>query len=129
MPMIIDDSIVAIFFLGAAPVPGVDWMMSVNEVQPNKAYKLVWRFRYYNTADPFDTKDKKNWYEGEVSATRAKALAGAQTVAHEIRNLSSKPELYHAIVRGESETVKSFLDRFTKLPFVHSRPLTGYGIA
>jgi hypothetical protein len=37
-----------------------DWMGTVT--REGGRWKFRYRFRYYNSADPFDVKDEKNWY-------------------------------------------------------------------
>ena len=49
-----------------------DWLACVYREQGQITWQLVHRFRYHNdaSADPFDGKDKKNFYSGMVDGAK-----------------------------------------------------------
>lgn len=39
-----------------------DWLACAVEMACGGRYRVVYRFRYHNSPDPFDESDEKNWY-------------------------------------------------------------------
>ena len=121
MSIRMDDSIRAVYYAVLA-VDSVDWLLGINEEEDH--YLIQYRFRYYNSDDPWDTEDKKNWYSGTVSKTK-------QSLGELIKNTNKGFEAIESIaegdcyklIRGEG-TQKQFFAEFEKLPFVHKRAAT-----
>jgi len=49
-----------------------DWLAALYR-DSDGAFVLVYRFRYYNSPDPFDTTDTKNWYKAKFQLDRAES--------------------------------------------------------
>lgn len=113
----LDEKIVGIWFMN--PMPGQDWMAAVNEIEPEAKYKLTYRFRYYKDDKAFDSEDKKNWYEGEVTGTRSYVIAAMRHVAQTLAEKSGEAgPVYEVLNDGD---VQKFRRTLGDMPFVFMR--------
>jgi hypothetical protein len=113
-----DEKIVGIWFLGT--VNGhQDWLAALRELEPDRRYELTYRFRYHDDDKVFDSKDRKNWYRGEIANTRAFAIAGIREAVRQLASASDgKP---CELMMNEERDVEKFFLEFEKLPFVFAR--------
>ena len=104
-----------------ANIPGVegDWMGCVSK-KDGQPTSIKWRYRYYNTPEPFDNKDKKNWYSAtteepiEVTTDKIKKLIWA---ADTFRGTKTDFILINA--RGEA-----VLEKIKDKPWFHMKKVT-----
>jgi hypothetical protein len=112
-----DKKIVGFWYLET--IPGYqDWMASVREIEPERKYEVMYRFRYYKDDKVFDSKDRKNWYRAEPSQTRAYVVAGIRAAARKLEEVSRGGKLYELMNDGDFEKFKR---EFENLPFVFMR--------
>lgn len=112
-----DEKIVGVWFLNHLPMQ--DWMAAVQEIEPDSKYKLTYRFRYYKDDKVFDSEDKKNWYEGEVTGTRSYVIASMRHVAETLREAGNTGnKLYEVLNDGD---LAKFHRTFRDMPFVFMR--------
>ena len=108
---------VGVWFVGMV---GKDWMCGVSRAGEGR-FAFKYRIRYYeHPTDPWDGKDRKSWYKGTATGTRAGMIENIRQLAAGVRVLAGGGEL-HECVRGEQESMDAFMDRFLAMPFVHAR--------
>jgi hypothetical protein len=111
-----DEKLVGIWFLATIP-NSQDWMAGVRELEPDQKYKLTYRFRYYKDDKAFDSEDKRNWYEGTVTGTRAYVIASLRSVAKKLAEMSTEP-LYEVL---NEHGLDQFMRDFQDQPFVYMK--------
>lgn len=111
-----DDKIVAIWFLSTTPEQ--DWMAAVRVIEEDRKYELVYRFRYYKDDKVFDSDDKKNWYKGEITATRSYVIAALRLVGQTMASAHGN-QLYELL--NEDGDIGKFMREFEKMPFAFVR--------
>lgn len=112
----IHEKTVGIWFIGISDKQ--DWLAGLTEVEPDSKYLLQYRFRYHNDDKIFDSKDKKNWYEGTVSGTRNYCLLSLRNVAQELALRAGGQTVYEILNEGNME---DFMRRFQDMPFAFAR--------
>jgi hypothetical protein len=130
--IIFDEKFVGLWFL--ATIPGSqDWLAGLSEIVPDEKYRLTYRFRYYTgdqSKNPFDDADKKNWYDGEVTGTRAYCIASLRMVAKQLHDMAvqtakaydAKPEkLYEVINDGD---LRKAIETYMSWPCAYVRAET-----
>ena len=123
MTIKLNESIVAIWYADLSE--DSDYLMSLSRI--DDGWDLVYRFRYYNSPDPWDEKDTKNWYRGKLSnenSTEAEVLATLNKV-FELMKLRADGRDCYVLLRGEGD-FKTFVKEFQKLPFVHQKSQEEY---
>lgn len=116
MSIIFNDNILGVWYV---TIPNGDYLAAVSRCKDGGAF-LQYRFRYYNSEEPWDEKDEKHWYEAR-SKDQTKVVAHASFVAKTLAN-ASKGKIWE-LIRGAG-SLEDFMAEFQKLPFVHSRPAT-----
>jgi hypothetical protein len=111
-----NEKIVAVWYISLVPNKQ-DWMAALSEIKPDEKYKLVYRFRYYMDGKIFDSDDKRNWYAGEATGTRAYCLAALRNVAQELAD-TAEQKVYETLNNGDFE---DFLRRFESQPYTFVR--------
>jgi hypothetical protein len=112
----LDDKIVGVWFLATGP--GVDWMASVREIQPDERYQLSYRFRYHKDDKPFDSDDEKHWYKAEIRATRQYVILGIRSTGKQLEAMGAESPLYEYL---NDKGFDEFWERFQNAPFVFVR--------
>ena len=113
-----NESLRGIWFCSS--IPGEqDFLLSLNRITEEQ-YEVTYRFRYYNSADPFDEKDKKNWYSAKITGKSEKEIIDSiRTLLGYL--LAKDDDIYPAeILRGD-RTLDEFMDEFMKQDFVHAQ--------
>ena len=64
-----------------------DWMAYLGKSKDGQRLRLEYRFRYYKDDLAFDSKDVKNWYEGEMGDASAQSLERAVATINKIVEL------------------------------------------
>jgi hypothetical protein len=100
--------------------PKADWLAAAQELEDGTIL-LTYRFRYYNSDEPFDSKDTKNWYEGKITEPLAEVVEKTSRIAAELAR-AAHGEKYE-LIRGTA-TLDQFVDQFTSLPFSHCKKFT-----
>jgi hypothetical protein len=111
-----DEKIVGVWFV--ATLPTQDWLAALRELEPDAKYELTYRFRYYKDDKPWDSEDKKNWYRGEVTGTRAYVIASIRAVVDTMVATGPKYEVMND--RGYAQFQRDFQDQ----PFVFAKMLS-----
>ena len=115
--IVIDEKLVGLWFLPT--ISGhQDWLAAVRVIEPDVKYELTYRFRYYKDDKAYDSEDKKNWYEGEVTGTRAYVVASIRSVARELERRADG-KLYE--IMNESGDMQEFMRKFADMPFAYVR--------
>ena len=121
-----DESIIGIWFMTTDR--DQDFMLGLNSEGDH--LRMRYRFRYYNPESQrsHDGKDKKNWFSAVVTAPRAEAIAKMEACLNQFalaaqRMFESSPKIW-SLVRGESETVGDFIDRFKAAPFANFKEMS-----
>ena len=120
MSIKLDETIVAVWFVNLDET--TDWMAGVNRT--DEGWELQYRFRYYNSEDPWDPEDKKSWYRCDLSNKESNEADAIDAISQAFEALkeASGGEAY-ALIRGES-THEQFVEEFRELPFTHARVAT-----
>ena len=102
-----------------------DIMAAVTEVEPDKRYKLDYRFRYYADDKVFNSEDKKSWYHLEAQITKEKmiSLARGMFTALEIAADGLLCEILN------NTDILDFERRLKAAPFMHWKEPTEAEIA
>jgi len=120
MSIEIDESIVGIWY--AALDGKSDFLMSVNTT--DEGWKIIYRFRYYHSDDPFDQEDVKNWFSATVSNKNISEMGMIKSTNKLFALLKDKAKgPCTVLLRGEG-TFEQFMDEFLELPFVHQKVFT-----
>jgi hypothetical protein len=117
--ILFDEKIVGVWFLSTIS-DHQDWMAAVREIEPDKKYELTYRFRYYTgdqTKNPFDDGDRKSWYKGQVSGTRAYVVASIRMVAKELERRADG-DLFELMNDGD---LQKMMRKFADMPFVYAK--------
>jgi len=123
-----DEKIVGVWFI--LTIHNVqDWMAGLREIVPEEKYSLTYRFRYYKDDNAWDSEDKKNWYEAEVTGTRAYCLASLRSVAEQLAKAARLRQEGNAEVGRVYEVINDsgydeFQRKFMDMPFVFARQET-----
>jgi hypothetical protein len=112
--IVFDEKTVGVWYL--KPAPDMDWLASVREIEPQAVYEFKYRFRYYKDEHAFDSKDRRNWYEGSIYGTRSFVIAGIRQAAKTL--LQSGESYYELLNDGD---IDAFFRRFQDAPFVFAR--------
>ena len=111
--IIMDEKLVGLWYMQTTEEQ--DWLLGIREVEPDKKYEVVYRFRYYEDESVFNSDDRKSWYEGTVSDTRKNVIIKIREMA-KIMNSAAVGKLYEYI---NDKGIDDFTERFKKAPFVH----------
>lgn len=101
---------------------GTDWIAGITELVENEEYLIQYRFRYYEDNKVFESKDRKNWYEGTTRGTKNYVLGCFKTVARDFKILSLYPESFFELI-NEGD-FKDFMKKLQDAPFSHARMAT-----
>jgi hypothetical protein len=119
--IVMDEKIVGVWYV-VTILDYQDWLAALREIEPDAKYELTYRFRYYTgdqSKNPFDDGDKKNWYSGEVTGTRAYCIAALRKVAGILHSTSMAGQpLYETL---NDRGIEQFMRDFQDLPFVYGR--------
>jgi len=110
-----DDTIRAIWYISLTETS--DWLMGLSEMEDS--FCISYRFRYYNSDDPFDKDDKKNWYKAKAKkskTTLTETLQGCSLAFSELKTIAETTG--YELIRGAG-SLDDFMDEFKTLPFVH----------
>jgi hypothetical protein len=113
--MVLDEKIVGIWFIGWEKR---DWMAGVRELEPEAKYELTYRFRYHKDDGIFESEDKKSWYSGTLSGTRAFVVASIKSMARGFAT-ASDGKLYEVL--NDDRDLDKFMRVFQEMPFVYMR--------
>lgn len=117
-----DEKIVGIWFL--ATIPGSqDWMAGLSEIEPDAKYKLTYRFRYYGDdgKNPFEGGDRRSWYDGTMTGTRAYCIAAIRQTGGMLASVAHE-KLYEVMNNGD---LGDFMRRFQDQPWAFMRVASG----
>ena len=119
MTIRIDESIRGIWYCVLMP-DEQDFLLALNCIAEEE-YVITYRFRYYNSDDPFDDEDEKNWYSCKGTGKSGSfAYTGSNYMKEEIiaaiRIITSSMSEATEILRGNRS-----LDEFMEQDFVHTK--------
>jgi hypothetical protein len=122
--IVIDDNIVAIWFMPTADQQ--DWLCAISEIEPDKKYKIVYRFRYHvDEKNPFESDDRKSWYEGSFTGTRHYAISSMREVVKTMWAATGrgphKTWPYEIVKTG---TLEEFTKKYLDAPFVFVKEIS-----
>jgi len=122
MSIILDENLIAIWY--ASLDEESDYLQSLSRT--DNGWDLTYRFRYYNSPDPWDKEDTKNWYSGKLSNKDKTESEVIETLSKvfEIIKIRAEGDCY-ILLRGEGDH-KSFMKEFMALPFVHQKTQEEY---
>jgi hypothetical protein len=106
--MILDEKTVGFWILQVTPTG--DWLATIREITPDEKYETVYRFRYYEDDEAFDSKDKKNWYSGTIKGTRNFVLAGFRAAAANLASVAVGPLTELLNDKGPEDLQRRLLD-------------------
>jgi hypothetical protein len=114
-----DESIRGLWYCVLVP-DKQDFLLSLSHKDEGH-YAIIYRFRYYNSADPFDEEDKKNWYSVKVTDENEKELVdGIRTLLNQLLSFTNDDICYTEMLRGD-QSLDEFMDEFIKQDFVHTQ--------
>lgn len=94
---------------------------------PENKWTMIYRFRYYESDDAWDGKDRKSWYKTTGTGTEAQMETNVKFVIDKI--VDSWPDFKHRpvatndFVPMHSDNVTHNLETFTARPWVHVRKM------
>lgn len=97
-----------------------DWLAAVTEV--DDGFLFQYRFRYYEDHKAFDSKDRKNWYEGVLHVPKDYVINTLRSMMKMMCGEYDdiKEEDCYELLRDPTESWDIFLTRFSQLPFNHT---------
>ena len=112
MTMTLDENTRGIWY--CQTVPGEqDFLLTLTRLE-GEHYELVYRFRYYNSDDPFDEKDRKSWYRAEGRGKEEEIISGVR------KALMLIGTGFTELLRGD-RPFDNFMEEFMKQDFVHAK--------
>lgn len=113
MSMTITDKTVGLWYLQTTPKQ--DWVGTLTEVEPDKEYELIYRFRYY--------KDNKAW---EYSATvtghdKQYCIESVRTMIHVLATAAQSQE--KPVEFLNTNGAEDLMNRFMAAPFVSAKTI------
>lgn len=115
---------------GTVQEQGQDWMAHAGyeTIDGKRKLVLTYRFRYYadtGKEDPFNDKDKKNWYRvvsnKEASVDDEKILFEAVKTMLELITIRFNTKSYDAIFLSDFKSWTEFLTYLTSKPYMHMK--------
>lgn len=133
MARTIDDNTLCIWFisipdpkfmlLGQKRFTFGDCLAQIDRNPDGKSFHLEYRFRYYEDDKAWDSKDRKNWYAGDLHGeSEEQVLEKANSVFQTMCDVAQGEIYRHQRKPGQS--TESYFEEFTKLPFVHGKKMT-----
>jgi hypothetical protein len=117
--IVMDEKIVGVWFV-VTILDCQDWLAAISEIEPDVKYKMTYRFRYYkDDLQPFESKDRKSWYEGEITGTRTYCILSVRKVAEMLHGASKAGEPLYEVLNNNG--IDQFTRDFQDLPFVFGR--------
>jgi hypothetical protein len=116
MTIVIDDNLLAIWWIKLPPAS--DLLCSLIRRSPTEC-EIVYRFRYYETESAWDGLDRKNWYEGIVTAPPEEVIPKLREMFGVLSVAAGGSKVYE-LLRGERST-DQFMRAFARMPFVHMK--------
>ena len=121
MTMKLDENTRGIWYCQTIPSEQ-DFLMTLNRLKEGH-YELIYRFRYYNSDDPFDEKDRKSWYRAEVAAKcEEEIISGIETLLESLAAVADNETGYTELLRGD-RPFEDFMEEFMQQDFVHARKM------
>ena len=122
MTIELNESIRGIWFCTLVP-DEQDFLLSLARIA-EKHSKITYRFRYYNSSDPFDEDDEKNWYSGEVTGqNEAEAITTIHDTFMPIISAINGNAEFTGIIRGD-RSLDEFIAKFMEQDFVHTKSVS-----
>ena len=116
--IIMDESIRGIWF--CTLIPGEqDFLLSLRNTAEEQ-YEIIYRFRYYNSDDPFDEKDKKSWYSGTIKGRNEKEVIAKIHEVFPFIIAASDADDFTELLRGD-QSLDEFMEKFMEQDFVHAK--------
>jgi hypothetical protein len=116
MTMKLDENTRGIWYCQTIP-EYQDFLLTLNRLG-EEHYEITYRFRYYNSDDPFDEKDEKSWYRGEGMGKEEEIISKINEM---IRLVSSTADQgFTELLRGD-RPFDDFMEEFMKQDFVHAK--------
>lgn len=122
MSIVLDESVRGLWYCLTIP-DEQDFLLALKRIA-EKHYEITYRFRYYNSSDPFDEEDKKSWYQGEI-----KGISEEDVIAkiHDdfmpaVMNATAfiNGGEFTELLRGD-RSFDEFMEEFMKQDFVHTQ--------
>ena len=100
---------------------GLNWVLDGDA----KHLHFDFRFRHYNSPDPYDPKDKKSWYSYDFApnVTAEQAVKELKEWLGVVGMISIEP--MHEYLVSNYPTFQEFFEDFTTAEFAHASPLSG----
>jgi hypothetical protein len=103
---------------------GKDWLCGVTRVGEDR-FEFQYRIRYYvDPVDPWDGKDRKSWFEGTFTGPRDQVIHNMRRMGRGVIVLAGGAGKLYECVRRLDESCDDFMERFSKMPFVHMKKAT-----
>jgi hypothetical protein len=115
--IILDDKLVGIWYSMLTDTQ--DWLCAIREIEPDSKYEITYRFRYYSDNKIFDSKDRKNWYQGITTQTRAYTIDFMRGLAQTVHAASKIETPMYELLNDSG--FEEFERKFKDAPFVHMR--------
>lgn len=117
MTMRLDENTLGVWYCLTIPHKQ-DFLLTLNRVG-EKSYEITYRFRYYNSDDPFDEKDEKSWASAKTeNQSEEQVIASVHGVLEALSSISGGD--YTEILRGDRPFEK-FMEEFMEQDFVHAK--------
>lgn len=119
----INERIIAIWYL--VTIPGEQDFMGGLFRDEKGDLKFKYRFRYYNSDEPWDKKDTKNWYDvtPKQGTTPEAMIESLRIMVDRLSRMSGQKADEIVIKDGDHQ---KFLEEFMAKPWAHMKPLPHY---
>ena len=119
MTMTLDENTRGIWYCQTIPEEQ-DFLMTLNRLEEGH-YEITYRFRYYNSDDPFDEKDRKSWYRAEArTKNEEEIISGIETLLESLAAATDNENGFTELLRGD-RPFDDFMEEFMKQDFVHAK--------
>jgi hypothetical protein len=120
MTMKLDENTRGIWYCQTIPEEQ-DFLLTLSRIE-EEHYEIVYRFRYYNSDDPFDEKDIKSWYRAEGLGKEEEIIKSINEMLTKLSSISYSEAGFTEILRGD-RPFDDFKEEFLQQSFVHAKVL------
>lgn len=117
--MTITDKTVGLWYLQTTPKQ--DWVGTLTEVEPDKEYELIYRFRYYKDDKAWDSADEKSWYKATITGhDKDYCIESVRTM---INILAAAAQSEKPVEFLNTNGAEDLMNRFMAAPFVSAKTI------
>ena len=121
--IIFSDATQAVWFVelgtgGYGPGNG-DYLAAIETLADGRI-KLTYRLRWYRDEKTWESKDRKDWYEGVTDLTLDEVIAAVRNATDGLKQATGRVGKIYELIRG-NRSPREFFDLFMQMPFAHAK--------